>query len=172
MEIILKEDVIGLGYKNDIVNVKSGYGRNYLIPYGKGVIASDSAKKQLAEDLKQKAVKLAKVKAEAEALAQKLGALHLTITTKVSATGIIYGSVNNLQIAEELQKLGFEINRKTIIVKDVKTVGEYVAVVKLHKEVSAEVPFTVLTEGETAAPAAEEATEAPAEAAAETPAEA
>lgn len=169
MEIILKEDVIGLGYKNDIVNVKSGYGRNYLIPYGKGVIASDSAKKQLAEDLKQKAVKLAKVKAEAEALAQKLGALHLTITTKVSATGIIYGSVNNLQIAEELQKLGFEINRKTIIVKDVKTVGEYVAVVKLHKEVSAEVPFTVLAEGETAAPAAEEA---PAEAAAETPAEA
>lgn len=172
MEIILKEDVIGLGYKNDIVNVKSGYGRNYLIPYGKGVIASDSAKKQLAEDLKQKAVKLAKVKAEAEALAQKLGALHLTITTKVSTTGIIYGSVNNLQIAEELQKLGFEINRKTIIVKDVKTVGEYVAVVKLHKEVSAEVPFTVLAEGETAAPAAEEATEAPAEAAAETPAEA
>ena len=172
MEIILKEDVIGLGYKNDIVNVKSGYGRNYLIPYGKGVIASDSAKKQLAEDLKQKAVKLAKVKAEAEALAQKLGALHLTITTKVSATGIIYGSVNNLQIAEELQKLGFEINRKTIIVKDVKTVGEYVAVVKLHKEVSAEVPFTVLAEGETAAPSAEEATETPAEAAAETPAEA
>lgn len=172
MEIILKEDVIGLGYKNDIVNVKSGYGRNYLIPYGKGVIASDSAKKQLAEDLKQKAVKLAKVKAEAEALAQKLSALHLTITTKVSATGIIYGSVNNLQIAEELQKLGFEINRKTIIVKDVKTVGEYVAVVKLHKEVSAEVPFTVLAEGETAAPVAEEATEAPAEAAAETPAEA
>ena len=172
MEIILKEDVIGLGYKNDIVNVKSGYGRNYLIPYGKGVIASDSAKKQLAEDLKQKAVKLAKVKAEAEALAQKLSALHLTITTKVSATGIIYGSVNNLQIAEELQKLGFEINRKTIIVKDVKTVGEYVAVVKLHKEVSAEVPFTVLAECETAAPAAEEATEAPAEAAAETPAEA
>ena len=172
MEIILKEDVIGLGYKNDIVNVKSGYGRNYLIPYGKGVIASDSAKKQLAEDLKQKAVKLAKVKAEAEALAQKLSALHLTITTKISATGIIYGSVNNLQIAEELQKLGFEINRKTIFGMDVKTVGESVAVVKLHKEVSAEVPFTVLAEGETAAPAAEEATEAPAEAAAETPAEA
>ena len=172
MEIILKEDVIGLGYKNDIVNVKSGYGRNYLIPYGKGVIASDSAKKQLAEDLKQKAVKLAKVKAEAEALAQKLSALHLTITTKVSATGIIYGSVNNLQIAEELQKLGFEINRKTIIVKDVKPVGEFVAVEKLLMEVSAEVPFTVLAEGETAAPAAEEATEAPAEAAAETPAEA
>ena len=172
MEIILKEDVIGLGYKNDIVNVKSGYGRNYLIPYGKGVIASDSAKKQLAEDLKQKAVKLAKVKAEAEALAQKLGAQHLTITTKVSATGVIYGSVNSLQIADELQKLGFEINRKTIVVKDVKTVGDYVAVVKLHKEVSAEVPFTVVAEGEPAAPAAPVVEEAPAAEAAEAPAEA
>lgn len=165
MEIILKEDVIGLGYKNDIVNVKSGYGRNYLIPYGKGVIASDSAKKQLAEDLKQKAVKLAKIKAEAEALAEKLNALHLTISTKVSATGVIYGSVNSLQIAEELKKLGFEINRKTIVVKDVKTVGEYVAVVKLHKEVSAEVPFTVVAEGVAEAPAAEApAAEVPAEA--------
>lgn len=165
MEIILKEDVIGLGYKNDIVNVKSGYGRNYLIPYGKGVIASDSAKKQLAEDLKQKAVKLAKIKAEAEALAEKLNALHLTISTKVSATGVIYGSVNSLQIAEELKKQGFEINRKTIVVKDVKTVGEYVAVVKLHKEVSAEVPFTVVAEGVAEAPAAEApAAEVPAEA--------
>lgn len=165
MEIILKEDVIGLGYKNDIVNVKSGYGRNYLIPYGKGVIASDSAKKQLAEDLKQKAVKLAKIKAEAEALAEKLNALHLTISTKVSATGVIYGSVNSLQIAEELKKLGFEINRKTIVVKDVKTVGEYVAVVKVHKEVSAEVPFTVVAEGVAEAPAAEApAAEVPAEA--------
>lgn len=166
MEIILKEDVIGLGYKNDIVNVKSGYGRNYLIPFGKGVIASESAKKQLAEDLKQKAVKLAKVKAEAEALAQKLSALSLTIITKVSASGVIYGSVNSLQIADELQKQGFEINRKTITVKDVKTVGDYVAVVKLHKEVSAEVPFTVVAEGETAVPAVEAAPEAPAETAA------
>ncbi|MGM9620990.1 MAG: 50S ribosomal protein L9, partial [Bacteroidaceae bacterium] len=122
----------------------------------------ESAKKQLAEDLKQKAVKLAKVKAEAEALAQKLSALSLTITTKVSATGVIYGSVNSLQIADELQKQGFEINRKTITVKDVKTVGDYVAVVKLHKEVSAEVPFTVVAEGETAVPAVE----APAETAA------
>lgn len=163
MEIILKEDVIGLGYKNDIVNVKSGYGRNYLIPYGKAIIASDSAKKQLAEVLKQKAVKLAKIKAEAEALAEKLNAVALTISTKVSSTGIIYGSVNSLQIADELQKLGFEIDRKTIQVKDVKTVGEYVATVKLHKEVSAQVPFTVIAEGETAAPAAPaEETEAPA----------
>ena len=153
MEIILKEDVIGLGYKNDIVNVKSGYGRNYLIPYGKAVIASESAKKELAEVLKQKAVKLAKIKADAEALAEKLNAVALTIATKVSNSGNIYGSVNSLQIADELQKLGFDIDRKLIQVKDVKTVGEYVATVKVHKEVSAQVAFTVVEEG---APVVEE----------------
>jgi large subunit ribosomal protein L9 len=144
MEIILKEDIIGLGYKNDIVNVKSGYGRNYLIPYGKAVIASESAKKELAEILKQKAVKLAKIKADAEALAEKLNAVSLTIATKVSTSGNIYGSVNSLQIADELQKLGFDIDRKLIQVKDVKTVGEYVATVKVHKEVSAQIAFTVI----------------------------
>lgn len=163
MEIILKEDVIGLGYKNDIVNVKSGYGRNYLIPFGKGVIASDSAKKQLAEELKQKAVKLAKIKAEAEALAEKLNAVSLTISAKVSNAGVIYGSVGSMQIAAELQKLGFDIDRKIINVKDVKATGEYVAVVKLHKEVTAQVPFAVVAES---APAAE-TTEAPAAPAAE-----
>ncbi|MBQ6190732.1 MAG: 50S ribosomal protein L9 [Bacteroidaceae bacterium] len=146
MEIILKEDVIGLGYKNDIVNVKAGYGRNYLIPTGKGVIASESAKKVLAEELKQKAVKLAKIKAEAEALAEKLNAASLSFNAKASSTGVIYGSVGSLQIAEELQKLGFDIDRKLIAVKDVKTAGEYVAVVKLHKEVTAQVPFTVTVE--------------------------
>lgn len=164
MEIILKEDVIGLGYKNDIVNVKAGYGRNYLIPQGKAVIASESAKKVLAEELKQKAVKLAKIKAEAEALAEKLNAVSLTISAKVSTSGVIYGSVNSLQIADELQKLGFAIDRKIIAVKDVKAVGEYVATVKLHKEVSAQVPFTVVAENAPAqeapvaeAPAAKEA---------------
>jgi len=155
MEIILKEDVIGLGYKNDIVNVKPGYGRNYLIPKGKGVIASEGAKKALAEELKQKAVKLAKIKADAEALAEKLNAVSLTINAKVSSTGVIYGSVNSLQIADELQKLGFNIDRKIIVVKDVKTAGEYVATVKLHKEVAAQVPFTVVAEN---APAAKEET--------------
>ena len=158
MEIILKEDVIGLGYKNDIVNVKPGYGRNYLIPQGKGVIASESAKKMLAEELKQKAVKLAKIKAEAEALAEKLNAVSLTISAKASSNGVIYGSVNNLQIADELQKLGFDIDRRIISVKDVKTAGEYVATVKLHKEVAAQVSFTVVTEKDAAAaPVKEEA---------------
>ena len=149
MELILKENVVGLGYKDDIVTVKNGYGRNYLIPTGKAVIASESAKKVLAENLKQRAHKLAKIKADAEALAEKLSALEpLKITTTVSATGAIYGSVNSLHIAEELAKLGFEIDRKTIVVKDVKEVGSYTATVKLHKEVSVEIPFEVAAEAE------------------------
>ena len=149
MELILKENVVGLGYKDDIVTVKNGYGRNYLIPTGKAVIASESAKKVLAENLKQRAHKLAKIKADAEALAEKLSALEpLKITTKVSATGAIYGSVNSLHIAEELAKFGFEIDRKTTVVKDVKEVGSYTATVKLHKEVSVEIPFEVAAEAE------------------------
>ena len=148
MEIILKEDVMGLGYKNDIVTVKAGYGRNYLIPTGKAVIASPSAKKVLAEDLKQKAHKLEQIKKDAQAVADKLASVSLTISTKVSATGAIYGSVNSLHIAEELGKLGFEIDRKIVIVKDVKEVGSYVATVKLHKEVSVEIPFEVIAEAE------------------------
>ncbi len=147
MEIILKENVIGLGYKDDIVNVKNGYGRNYLIPTGKAVIASESAKKVLAENLKQRAHKLAKIKADAEALAQKIAAIEpIKIATKVSATGVIYGSVNSLHISEALAKQGIEVDRKIIAVKDVKAVGSYVAVVNLHKEVSAEVPFEVVAE--------------------------
>ena len=147
MEIILKEDVIGLGYKNDIVNVKSGYGRNYLIPTGKGVIASESAKKMLKEEMAQRAHKHEKIKNEALALAEKLSKIEpIKIATKVSATGVIYGSVNSLHLADELAKLGFEIDRKTIIVKDVKEVGEYTATVKLHKEVSVEIPFVVVAE--------------------------
>ncbi len=149
MEIILKENVSGLGYKDDIVNVKNGYGRNYLIPTGKAVIASESAKKVLAENLKQRAHKLAKIKADAEALAEKLAAIEpLKISTKVSATGAIYGSVNSLHIAEALTKLGFEVDRKIILVKDVKEIGSYNATIKLHKEVSVEIPFEVVAEAE------------------------
>lgn len=147
MELILKENVHGLGYKDDVVNVKSGYGRNYLIPTGKAVIASEAAKKVLAENLKQRAHKLEKIKNDALALAEKLNAVEtIKIMTKVSATGVIYGSVNSLHIAEELGKLGFEIDRKAIVVKDVKEVGSYKATIKLHKEVSAEVPFEVVAE--------------------------
>ncbi|MBO7554158.1 MAG: 50S ribosomal protein L9 [Bacteroidaceae bacterium] len=146
MQVILKEDVANLGYKDDIVNVKPGYGRNYLIPTGKAVIATESAKKVLAENLRQRAHKLEKIKNDASALAEKLKDVALVISTKVSPTGSIYGSVSNIQIADELAKLGFEIDRKSINVEDVKAVGNYVAKVKLHKEVSAEIPFEVVAE--------------------------
>lgn len=183
MEIILKEDIIGLGFKNDIVNVKNGYANNYLVPTGKAIYATESAKKQLAEDLRQKAHKLAKIKEEAEALAAKINAVPtLVIPMKVSTTGTIYGSVTNVQIAEGLAAQGVEVDRKKIIVGEVKAVGNYTASVKLHKEVTATVEFSVVNdaaeeetpaEEEVAAPVAEEAApveEAPA-AEEETPAE-
>ena len=148
MKLILKENVLGLGYKDDVVTVKDGYGRNYLIPTGKAVIASKSALKMLEEELKQRAHKLAKIKADAESLAERVKAVKpIVISTKVSSTGSIYGSVNSLHISDALKEQGIEIDRKAIVVKDVKAVGEYVAIVKLHKEVSAEVPFTVVAEG-------------------------
>ena len=147
MEIILKEDVINLGYKNDIVTVKSGYGRNYLIPQGKAVIATESALKVLAENQRQRAHKLAKIKADAEALAASLAGVKLTIAAKTSETGTIFGSVNAIQIAEALEKLGFAVDRKVIEVKEaVKEVGTYNAVAKLHREVSVEIPFEVVAE--------------------------
>ena len=146
MEIILKEDIIGLGYKNDIVNVKSGYGRNYLIPQGKGVIASESAKKVLAENLKQQAHKLAAIKAEAEKKAEALNGVELVIESKVSATGVTYGSVNANVVADELQKKGFEIDRKIITMHDIKTVGEFEATIHFHKEVEVKLPIKVVAE--------------------------
>ena len=147
MQVILKEDVINLGYKDDVVTVKDGYGRNFLIPTGKAVIASESARKVLAENLKQRAHKLAKIKTDAEELAAKLIGLTLTMGAKTSATGTIFGSVNNIQVAEELAKKGFEIDRKTIVIKDsIKEVGTYKAIVKLHREVSAEITLEVVSE--------------------------
>ena len=147
MELILKENVIGLGYKDEIVTVKDGYGRNYLIPTGKAVIASASAKKMLAEELKQRAHKIAQIKKDAEELGAKLAAVeNIVIATKVSATGATYGSITNHHIAEELSKLGFEVDRKIIVLKDVKEVGTFTATVKLHKEVSVEIPFEVVAE--------------------------
>lgn len=147
MEVILKEDVMGLGYKNDIVTVKNGYGRNYLLPQGLAVIASASAKKILAENLKQAAHKLAKIKEEAQALADKLAQVEaVVIPMKVSQTGTIYGSVTSLQIAEKLAEKGIEIDRKKIVVPEAKEVGEYKATVKLHKEVSGEVAFQIVAE--------------------------
>ena len=146
MEIILKEDIIGLGYKNDIVNVKSGYGRNFLIPTGKAIIASASAKKVLAEDLKQKAHKLAVIKDEAQKKGAKLEGVVLTITAKVSATGALYGSVNAATVAEELSKKGIEVDRKIITMRDIKKVGEGEATVHFHKDVEVKVPVIVVAE--------------------------
>ena len=148
MEVILKEDVANLGYKDDIIHVKDGYGRNFLIPQGKAVIASESARKVLAEVLKQRAHKIAKIKEEAEALAEKMKGVSLTIGAKTSSTGTIFGSVTNIQIAEELAKLGFEVDRKIIRIKEdaVKEIGSYNATVRLHKEVSVEIPFEVVSE--------------------------
>jgi large subunit ribosomal protein L9 len=170
MEIILKEDIFGLGYKNDIVTVKSGYGRNYLIPQGKGVIASVSAKKILAENLRQQAHKLAAVKDAAQKIADSMEGVSLVISAKVSATGVTYGSVNAAHIAEELKAKGFDIDRKIISIRDIKAVGQYTATVHLHKEVIVEVPIEVVAENapkkavvKTEAPVAEKAEDAVAE---------
>ena len=147
MEVILKEDILTLGYKDDVVNVKKGYARNFLIPQGKAVIASESAKKVLAENLKQRAHKIAQIKANAEETAAKMEGVTLTIGAKTSKTGTIFGSVTNIQIAEALLEKGFEVDRKIIIIKDqVKEVGTYTAVARLHKEVSIEIPFEVVSE--------------------------
>lgn len=148
MEIILKEDIIGLGYKNDIVNVKGGYGRNYLIPTGKGVIASSSAKKQLAENLKQQAAKIAAKKAEAEKRAAQLEDIELVIAAKVSATGVTYGSVNTAIVAEELAKKGIEIDRKIITMRDIKKVGTFEATIHFFKEVEVKLPVIVVAENQ------------------------
>ena len=166
MEIILKEDIIGLGYKNDIVNVKNGYGRNYLIPQGKGVIASESAKKVLAENLRQQAHKLAAQKAAAEERAKAFEGVALEIAAKVSATGQLYGSVNAATVAAELAKLGIEVDRKIITMRDAKQFGDYEATVHFHKEVEVKVPVKVVAEN-APAPVQEVAEEAPVEEVAE-----
>ena len=148
MEIILKEDVINMGYKGDIVKVKDGYGRNYLIPTKKAVIASESAKKMLAEDNRQRAHKFEQIKNNAVELSEKIAALgSLTIGAKTSSTGKIFGAVGPIQIAEALEKAGVTVDRKVIALKEpIKEVGSYTATVKLHKEVSAEISFEVVSE--------------------------
>lgn len=176
MEVILKEDIINLGFKDDIVTVKDGYGRNYLIPQKKAVIASESAKKMLAEELRQRAHKLEAIKQEAQALGEKIDGLHLEIKAKTSKYGVIFGSVTNIQLAEALAEKGFEIDRKIIqIKKAVKEVGDYDAQVRLHRDVIVPITFTVISENhaviESENPAPAPAAEAPAEEGAEEGAE-
>jgi len=147
MEVILKQDIHTLGYKNDIVTVKNGYGRNYLIPNGLAILATESAKKMHAENMRQRAHKEEKIKNEALEVAKKLEGVTLSLGAKTSTTGKILGSVNNIQIAEALVEKGFEIDRKVISIKDaVKEIGKYTASIKLHKEVKVEIEFEVVSE--------------------------
>jgi len=164
MEIILKEDIIGLGYKNDIVTVKNGYGRNYLIPMGKAVIASESAKKVLAENQKQQAHKLAAQKAAAEDKAKAFEGVALEIPAKVAVTGQLYGSVGVAQVVEALASKGIEVDRKIVTMREAKQLGDYEATIHFHKEVEVKVPVKVVAENAPApAPEAAPVEEAPVE---------
>lgn len=147
MKLILIEDVANLGYKDDVVEVKAGYGRNYLIPQRKAVIATESALKVLAENQRQRAHKLAQIKAEAEAAAAALEGVALTIAAKVAETGTIYGAVNAATVAEALAKLGHEVDRKIISLNStIKELGNYTATIRFHKDVTATVPVEVVAE--------------------------
>lgn len=147
MEIILKEDVQKLGHKNDIVTVKNGYGRNFLIPRGMAVLATPSARKVHEENMRQRAHKEEKIKNEAVELAKTLEGKSFTIGAKASSTGKIFGSVNTIQIAEALAKGGFDVDRKNISMKDeAKELGTYTATVKLHREVKVDISIEVVAE--------------------------
>jgi large subunit ribosomal protein L9 len=148
MDVILKQDIQNLGYKNDVVSVKKGYARNYLIPQGLAINATPSAKKIHEENIKQRAHKEEKIREEAEAMVEKLQDISLTIGAKTSSKGKIFGSVNTIQIAEALKEKGYDIERKNIKIKDdlIKEIGKYTATIRLHKEVSVDIPFEIVSE--------------------------
>ncbi|HEY9117427.1 MAG TPA: 50S ribosomal protein L9 [Roseivirga sp.] len=147
MEVILKTDIKGLGYKNDTVSVKPGYGRNYLIPQGFAIIANESNKKLMEENIKQMAHKAEKIKTEAEAIAAAIGDEPLEIKAKVGDSGKIFGAVTTLQISDALKAKGIDVDRKKISFKgEVKMVGEYEVEIDLHKEVKKDVKFSVVAE--------------------------
>lgn len=147
MEVILKQDVQGLGYKNDTVKVRPGYGRNYLIPNGVAIIANDSNKRMMNENIRQAAHKAAKLKQDAEALAQKIGELTVEIGTKAGETGKIFGAVTPFQVADALKAKGFEVDRKKIIFKEQpKQLGNYTVTLDLHKEVKHTITIKVTAE--------------------------
>ncbi len=147
MELILKQDIKNLGEKDDVVNVKPGYGRNFLIPKGYATLATESAKKVLAENLKQAAFKQDKIKKDADAIASRLEGVKLSIGAKAGESGKIFGSVNTIQIADALKKEGFDVDRRRITFEtEPKFVGEYIANLNLHKEVKVKVPFEVVAE--------------------------
>ena len=147
MEVILKQDIKNLGDKDDIVTVKPGYGRNFLFPKGYAILATVSARKVLAENLKQAAFKQEKIRKDADAIAARLEGVKLTIGAKAGETGKIFGAINTIQVADALKKEGFDVDRRRITFdQEPKFVGDYVANVNLHKEVKVQVPFTVVAE--------------------------
>lgn len=147
MEVILKQDVQGLGYKNDVVKVKAGYGRNYLIPNGVALIANESNKRMTAENTRQAAHKAAKVKQDAQSLAERIGDLTIEIKTKAGETGKIFGAVTALQVADALKNRGFDIDRKKVVLKESpKQLGSYTVNLDLHKEVKHEIKINVVGE--------------------------
>ena len=147
MEVILKQDIKNLGEKDDIVTVKPGYGRNFLFPKGYAILATVSARKVLAENLKQAAFKQEKIRKDADAIATRLEGVTLTIGAKAGETGKIFGAINTIQVADALKKEGFDVDRRRITFdQEPKFVGDYVANINLHKEVKVQVPFTVVAE--------------------------
>lgn len=147
MEIILKQDIQGLGYKNDIVKVKSGYGRNFLIPNGSAIIANEANKRMIQENIRQAAHKAEKLKQDALALAEKIGELTIQISTKAGESGKIFGAITVNQIADMLKSKGFDIDRKKVIMKDTpKQIGSYTVTLDLHKEVKHEITIDVVAE--------------------------
>ena len=163
MEIILKQDIANLGHKDDIVKVRNGYAVNYLIPQGMAILATESAKKVLAENIRQRAHKEAKIREEAGALAAKVSGLTVKVTAKVSSKGKIFGSVGNIQIADAIAALGIEVDRRNITISGMDTIKEagiYNASVKFYKDIKADFKVEVVGDGtetaeETEAPAAE-----------------
>ena len=148
MELILRQDVEGLGFKDDIVTVKNGYGRNFLIPQGVATLATESAKKVLAENLRQRAFKEKKIIDDANELAEALKALEIKIAAKVGTGDKLFGSVNNINVSEALEKAGHEIEKKYINVEggNIKRLGKYNAIIRLHREVSVDLEFEVIAQ--------------------------
>ena len=148
MEIILKKDVEGVGFKDDIITVKNGFGRNFLIPNGSAILATPSAKKVLAENLKQQAVKDKKIIEDANKIAKKIKALDVKIKSKVGEGNKLFGSVNNINVQNELKDQGIDIDKKLIMISGnlIKQLGRYNAVIRLHRDVIFDLPFEVVAE--------------------------
>ena len=146
MDVILKEDIKGLGYKNDTVVVKPGYGRNYLIPQGFAILANNSNRKKIDELIKQRAHKAAKIKQDAQSIADSIGELALDIKTKAGESGKIFGAVTALQVSDALAAKGFEIDRKKISFEQIKNIGQYEAEIDLHKEVQHKITLNVVAD--------------------------